>query len=65
VEFPDLLKHGELLEHLLLWLERHGVFSDDERLRLRSLPLMGGASDGQTAEGQSLEEIKGFVLKKK
>jgi hypothetical protein len=56
-----MLRNAQLLEYLLVWLERNGVFSDEERLRLHSL----SAESDSECSAVELEELKGYVLKKK
>ena len=59
LEFPSLCQHLELLEFVLVWLERNDVLSERERTQLRSV----GA--GEEVGPILLEEMKEYVLKKK
>jgi hypothetical protein len=60
LELPSLSRNAELLTFVLAWFDRNEVLSEVERDQLRSL-----GTQGESASPDLLEEVKGFVLKKK
>lgn len=61
LEFPKFKTNNALLEYLLLWFEQKDLFNGEERNNIRSLVAISSSEDSNSL----LEEVKGYVLKKK